>query len=110
MSIVPYMHPRRMCLDCHTLTETPVLLYAIERASGPAFPVYACPDCAPARISYESAMSLLFNHTQHCDDCTPVDSCALGWALSRVVGRCLRRVRPADVAPAAPPPPNSLGS
>ena len=101
MSIVPYMHPRRMCLDCQTITETPVLLYAIERQSGPAFPVYACPDCAPARLSYDSALSQLFNHTQHCDDCTPVDSCPQGWALSRVVGRCLRRVRPAE--PASPP-------
>lgn len=84
-----------MCLDCHTLTETPVLLYAIERQSGPAFPVYACPDCAPARLTPDAAMALLFNHTQACDECTPLDSCAQGWALSRVVGRSLRRSRPA---------------
>ena len=102
------MHPRRMCLDCQTITETPVLLYAIERQSGPAFPVYACADCAPARISYDTALSLLFNHTHGCADCTPLDSCPQGWALSRVVGRCLRRVRPAE--PASQPPPNSLGS
>ena len=102
------MHPRRMCLDCQTLTETPILLYAIERASGPAFPVYACADCAPARISYDTALSLLFNHTHACDDCTPLDSCPQGWALSRVVGRCLRRVRPTPTPDG--PPPNSLGS
>lgn len=100
-----------MCLDCHTLTETPVLLYAIERPTGPAFPVYACPDCAPARMSYEQAMSQLFNHTQRCADCTPDDSCAQGWALSRVVGRVLRRIPPpTPPTAAAPPPPNSLGS
>lgn len=103
MSIVPYMHPRRMCLDCHAMTETPILLWAIERASGPAFPVYACPDCAPARLSYDTAMSLLFNHTTHCEECTPADSCAQGWALARVVGRALRRVRPNPAsAPARP--------
>lgn len=88
-----------MCLDCQTITETPILLWAIERASGPAFPVYACPDCAPNRLSYDTALSQLFNHTQHCEDCTPVDSCAQGWALARVVGRALRRTRTEKSAP-----------
>ncbi|MGW5568482.1 hypothetical protein ACWEWD_34390 [Streptomyces tendae] len=101
------MHPRRMCLDCQTLTETPILLYAIERASGPAFPVYACPDCAPARLTPDAAMSQLFNHTTACPECTPLECCALGWALSKVVGRSLRRIRSAAAHPAAdaPPPP-----
>lgn len=92
------MQTRRMCLDCQTITDTPILLWAIERASGPAFPVYACPDCAPARLTYEQAMAQLFNHTTHCDACTPLDSCQLGWALSRVVGRALRRARPAPAS------------
>lgn len=105
MSIVPYMHPRRMCLDCQTLTETPVLLYAIERASGPAFPVYACPDCAPARLTPDAAMSQLFNHTTACDECTPLECCAQGWALSKVVGRSLRRIRSAPEQPVPDAPP-----
>lgn len=96
---------RRMCLDCQTLTDTPVLLYAIERTSGPAFPVYACPDCAPNRLTVDAAMALLFNHTHGCAECTPLDSCAQGWALSKVVGRSLRRARP---APTDTPPADSL--
>jgi len=90
-----------MCLDCRQTTETPILVHSVERASGPPWCTYACPDCAPNRLSYETAMSLLFDHTQACALCTPLDSCAQGWALSRVVGRALRRSPkpPADTPP-----------
>lgn len=105
LSIVPSMQTRRsvrMCLDCRQMTETPILVHSVERASGPPWCVYACPDCAPARLPLDIAMSLLLDHTTHCADCTPLDSCAQGWALSRVVGRALRRSRPAPDSPPEP--------
>ena len=39
--------PVRMCLRCHRITDTPVLIQEIHSASGPGWNVYACPDCAP---------------------------------------------------------------
>ena len=87
------MHPRRMCLDCQTITETPILTHAVERSSGPPWTAYACPDCAPRHLSTDEALRSLLEHTEHCDDCSPADSCARGHALSLVVGRTLRKAR-----------------
>lgn len=98
MSIVPYMQTRRsvrMCLDCRQTTETPIMVHSVERASGPPWCTYACPDCAPNRLSTDEAMGMLFEHTEQCEACTPAESCARGIALSLVVGRCLRRARDA---------------
>lgn len=82
-----------MCMDCRQTTETPILVSSVERTSGPPWCVYACPDCAPNRLSNDTAMSLLFDHTMACSECTPEDCCTQGWALSRVAGRTLRRRR-----------------
>ncbi|MER7234018.1 hypothetical protein ABT348_24085 [Streptomyces olivaceus] len=81
----------RMCLDCRTLTDTPVLLYTVERQSGPPFSVYVCPDCAPRRLTEKESMRLLFEHCETCPGCTPVTSCPTGRLLTRVHARCLRR-------------------
>ncbi|MER7731944.1 hypothetical protein ABTX80_13780 [Streptomyces erythrochromogenes] len=83
----------RMCLDCKTLTTTPILLHAEDRTSGPAFCVYACVDCAPAHLTLTQSLDRLFEHTHPCPDCTPLDSCEMGLALARVHGRVLRRQR-----------------
>lgn len=83
--------PTRMCLDCQVMTQTPIMLWSIERPSGPPFSVYACTDCAPYRLTPEESMRLLAEHCETCPECTPAESCALGLALGRVAGRCLRR-------------------
>lgn len=99
MSIVPYMPSRRMCLDCHALTTSPIRILSIERQSGPPFHVYACIDHAPDHLTATQSLLQLFEHTHACEDCTPVDSCPTGYALALVHGRCLRRQRQAQTQP-----------
>ncbi|MEV0438964.1 hypothetical protein AB0I84_09430 [Streptomyces spectabilis] len=36
-----------VCCRCKRLTAAPVPVRYIERASGPGWTLYACPDCAP---------------------------------------------------------------
>ncbi|OII60627.1 hypothetical protein BJP40_09360 [Streptomyces sp. CC53] len=39
--------PVRMCVRCHHITDTPMVVSEIHSASGPGFTVYCCPTCAP---------------------------------------------------------------
>ncbi|MFJ6215595.1 hypothetical protein ACIQGZ_20030 [Streptomyces sp. NPDC092296] len=42
----PQVTPKN-CVRCKQPTDGPVPVHTIERASGPAWTVYACPDCGP---------------------------------------------------------------
>ncbi|WP_175411993.1 hypothetical protein [Streptomyces sp. TRM64462] len=35
-----------MCVRCHDITDTPIIVAEIHSASGPGFNVYCCPTCA----------------------------------------------------------------
>lgn len=39
--------PVRMCVRCHSVTDTPTVVYEVHQNSGPGFNVYACEACAP---------------------------------------------------------------
>jgi hypothetical protein len=83
-----------MCVTCHTITDTPLLIRSIEQGSGPGWNLYACPDCAPQHLSQDEAMQLLFDHTAACAECalpSPAEPCAQGRVLVRVHSRTLRR-------------------
>lgn len=83
--------PTRMCVDCKALTTQPIPVHSVDRTSGPSWTVYACVDCAPAHFTPTTSLLMLFDHSHPCPDCTPVDSCPMGYALARVHGRVLRR-------------------
>ncbi|MEV4868460.1 hypothetical protein [Streptomyces syringium] len=38
------------CCECGNVTSAPVEVRYIERQSGPGFPLYACPGCAPSLV------------------------------------------------------------
>ncbi|MFG3493778.1 hypothetical protein [Streptomyces sp. NPDC047928] len=38
--------PVRMCVRCHRITDTPMVVSEIDQATGPGFTVYCCPKCA----------------------------------------------------------------
>ncbi|MFE1311696.1 hypothetical protein [Streptomyces sp. NPDC058755] len=39
--------PVRMCVRCHSVTDTPTVVYEVHQSSGSGFNVYACEACAP---------------------------------------------------------------
>jgi hypothetical protein len=43
----PARRPVRMCVRCHSVTDTPTVVYEVHQNSGPGFNVYACEACAP---------------------------------------------------------------
>ncbi|MFF7689693.1 hypothetical protein ACFZB6_26550 [Streptomyces syringium] len=48
----PPVHPAPLvkCCECDIATTAPVEVRYIERQSGPGFPLYACPRCAPRLV------------------------------------------------------------
>lgn len=51
--------PVRMCVRCHSVTDTPAVVYEVHQNSGPGFNVYACRDCAPLLPPPIDALDLL---------------------------------------------------
>ncbi|MDX2390681.1 hypothetical protein NJL88_11515 [Streptomyces sp. DK15] len=78
--------PVRMCADCQVISTTPILVNYVEQASGPGWNLYACPDCAPHRLTHAKAWQLYIEHAASCPVCsTPGhQQCNLGKALAQV--------------------------
>ncbi|WP_240108947.1 hypothetical protein [Streptomyces sp. MUM 203J] len=51
--------PVRMCVECHRITDAPVVVSEVHQNSGPGFNVYACPDCASHFPPVPDALDLL---------------------------------------------------
>ncbi|MCH0540751.1 hypothetical protein I3F58_14470 [Streptomyces sp. MUM 203J] len=48
-----------MCVECHRITDAPVVVSEVHQNSGPGFNVYACPDCASHFPPVPDALDLL---------------------------------------------------
>ncbi|OKJ99779.1 hypothetical protein AMK26_27705 [Streptomyces sp. CB03234] len=59
-----------MCVRCHRVTATPVLVSEVQSGSGPGFNVYGCPDCAPSFPKLPTALDL---HATGWHDCADDD-------------------------------------
>jgi hypothetical protein len=93
---MPNLQPRthiEVCGGCHTTTRTPILIRWIEGNSGPGWPVYLCPDCAPACIDVDRAWHLAIEHAVGCQVCQGGGRCEMGEVLLRVHG-AVHRARP----------------
>lgn len=94
--------PVRMCVDCRVITTTPIMIRAIEQASGPGWSLYACSECAHRHLTHAEVMQLLIEHTAVCEQCalpSPAEPCPQGRAIVHVHTRTLRKGQITKSAP-----------
>ncbi|MEU9705099.1 hypothetical protein [Streptomyces sp. NPDC047981] len=77
-------NPIRMCSDCESITDQPILIQRIDHPDGRGWGLYACLTCAPKHLSPVGARSLWILHVADCWECNNEAECTISQALRQV--------------------------